>query len=92
MYVFHHPRVGSTAIGLSLLLFVVMQVFDHSHCLDCGARVGFPFAYMQDGTYSTMGHTIWLGLLGDCAIALLLSGLIVWMWRYWKHRTDERDA
>jgi hypothetical protein len=81
MHRFRNVRTGAAVIVLSVLLFALMQLFDASHCLDCGAKVGFPFAYMQDGTYATIGHVIWPGLLGDSAIALTLSGVAVLMLR-----------
>lgn len=50
------------------------------HCLDCGANVGFPFVYMEDGTYGTHGHVIWLGFIGDFALALCVSTVVAWTW------------
>ena len=71
----------ATVIGISMVVLALMQiVFGGTHCLDCGARVGFPFSYMQEGTFATLGHFIWLGFLGDCAVALAVSTLAVWMW------------
>jgi len=67
-------------IGLTVMAFVVMQLFGGSHCLDCGARVGFPLSYMQDGTYATHGHVLWMGFLGDFAIAVSVSAFAVWVW------------
>ena len=69
-------------IGLSVVVFLLMQLlFDGSHCFDCGARYGFPLSYMQDGTYSTHGHVLWMGFLGDLAVAVSVSTLTVWFWR-----------
>ena len=48
--------------------------------MDCGARVGFPFVYMQEGTFSTLGHFIWLGFFGDCTAALAIAVVVVWLW------------
>ncbi len=74
-------RKWAIVIAISVVLFAVMQVaFGSAHCLDCGARVGFPFAYMQEGTFATLGHFIWLGFLGDCAVAVAVSTSAVWMW------------
>jgi hypothetical protein len=74
-------RKSGIVLGISVVVFVVMQVaFGSGHCLDCGARVGFPFTYMQEGTFATLGHFIGLGFLGDSAVALAVSALAVWMW------------
>jgi hypothetical protein len=68
-------------IGLSVGVFLLMQLlFDGSHCLDCGARYGFPLSYMQDGTYATRGCILWIGFLGDLVIAVSVSALTVWFW------------
>jgi len=68
-------------IGLSVVVFLLMQLsFASSHCLDCGARYGFPFSYMQEGMYATHGRVLWMGLLGDFGIAVSFSELTVWFW------------
>ena len=68
-------------VGISFVLFYSMQVlFGGRHCFDCGAKVGFPFFYIQDGTFGTRGHVIWPGFIGDFAFALCISTLAVWMW------------
>jgi prepilin signal peptidase PulO-like enzyme (type II secretory pathway) len=66
--------------GLSVVVFLFMQLFDGSHCLDCGAKYGFPLSYMQDGTYATHGHVLWMGFLGDFAIAGSVSAFALWVW------------
>ena len=67
--------------GVSVAVFASMQVLGGGrHCLDCGARVGFPFVYMQEGTFSTLGHFIWLGFFGDCTAALAIAVVVVWLW------------
>jgi hypothetical protein len=68
--------------GISVVVFLIMQLlFGRSHCFDCGARYGFPFSYMYEGTYSTHGHVIWIGFLGDFAIAITVSLFAIWVWR-----------
>jgi len=63
----------AVTVGMSFVLFYVMQVlFGGTHCLDCGAKFGFP--------YGTHGHVIWPGFIGDFALALCISTLAVWMW------------
>ena len=75
-------RGCAIVIGISVAAFVFAQLlFDRAHCLDCGARIGFPFSYMQDGTRGTVGHFIWLGFIGDCAFALAVGILALWMSR-----------
>jgi len=67
-------------IGLSVVVFLGMQfLFGRLHCFDCGARYGFPLSYMQDGTFSTHGHVLWVGFLGDFAIAVGVSIFAVWV-------------
>jgi hypothetical protein len=69
-------------VGISFVLFGLIQVlFGGTHCFDCGAKYGFPFSYMQDGTYATHGHVIWSGLIGDFAITLAISTGAAWVWR-----------
>jgi hypothetical protein len=69
-------------IGLSVVVFLLMQLLgDGSHCFDCGARHGFPLSYMQDGTYATHGHVLWMGFLGDFAIAVSVGTFTVWFCR-----------
>jgi hypothetical protein len=71
---------AAVAVGISLVLFFLMQLlFGGTHCFDCGAKVGFPFPYMQDGTYATRGHFIWLGLVADFAIPLGIATLATWV-------------
>jgi hypothetical protein len=71
----------ATIIGLSVVVFLGMQaLFDGSNCIDCGAKIGFPFSYVQDGTYGTHGYMLWMGLLGDFAIALSVSTFAVGVW------------
>ena len=54
---------SAVAAAMGFVLFGLMQVLlGSAHCFDCGARVGFPFSYMQDGTYATHGHIICRGL------------------------------
>jgi hypothetical protein len=70
----------ATVIGLSVVVFLIMQLlFDGFHCFDCGARYGFPLSYMQDGTYGAHGYVLWMGFLGDFAIALSVSTFAVWV-------------
>jgi hypothetical protein len=71
---------AAVIVGISFVLFYLMQVFGGTHCFDCGAKVGFPFFYMQDGTYGTHDHIIWPGFIGDFALALCVSTLAAWMW------------
>jgi hypothetical protein len=69
-------------IGLSVVVFLIMQLlFSGSHCFDCGARYGFPLSYMQEGTYATTGHVLWMGFIGDFAIAATVSLTAMWVWR-----------
>lgn len=70
----------ATVIGLGFVLFFAMQLFGRSHCFDCGAKIGFPLPYMQDGTYATHGRMIWTGLLVDSAAALVIAVLVVFIW------------
>jgi hypothetical protein len=66
--------------GLSVVVFLVVQLlFGGSHCFDCGARYGFPLSYMQDGTYATHGHVLWIGFLGNFAIAVSVSAFALWV-------------
>jgi|HubBroStandDraft_4_1064222.scaffolds.fasta_scaffold269875_2 hypothetical protein len=68
-------------IGLSVVVFLGMQfLFGRLHCFDCGARYGFPLSYMQDGTYATHGRVLWMGLLGDFAVAVSVSTAALWAW------------
>jgi len=87
-------RKCAIVIGISIAVFALMQVlFNGAHCLDCGARVGFPFSYMQEGTFATLGRFIWIGFLGDCAVAFSISMLAVWLWRkLWRKRKDSRKV
>ena len=67
---------AAVAVGISFALFFLTQLlFGGTHCFDCGAKVGFPFSYMQDGTYATRGHFIWLGFVADFAISLGITTL-----------------
>ncbi|HVR22478.1 MAG TPA: hypothetical protein VMU26_04090 [Candidatus Polarisedimenticolia bacterium] len=67
---------AAVAVGISFVPFFLMQLlFGGTHCFDCGAKVGFPFSYMQDGTYGTHGHFIWLGFVADFAIPLGVTTL-----------------
>jgi prepilin signal peptidase PulO-like enzyme (type II secretory pathway) len=70
----------ATVIGLTLVLFFVMQLFGRPHCFDCRAKIGFPLPYMQDGTYATHGRMLWTGLLVDSAAALVIAALAVVIW------------
>jgi hypothetical protein len=74
---------SAVAAAMGFVLFGLMQVlFGSAHCFDCGARVGFPFSYMQEGTYATHGHIIWRGLAADCAVALGFGTMAIWvLWR-----------
>jgi hypothetical protein len=75
-------RSFTIAMALSAIVFALMQwLFGGSHCYDCGARIGFPFSYMQDGTYGTHGRFLWLGFLGDLGIAMAGTISAGWMWR-----------
>jgi hypothetical protein len=66
------------AVGLSFVLFYVMQVlFGRPHCFDCGVTYGFPFSYVQEGTYATHGHFLWPGFIGDFTIAFAISALAI---------------
>ena len=73
-------RKVAVAAVISILVFVLMQLFDGSHCMDCRAKVGFPFSYMQGGTYATRGHFIWIGFVCDLAVAVVVSAALVAMW------------
>lgn len=68
---------SAIALGIGFVLFVAMQVFLARRCYDCGTKIGFPFSYMQEGTYSTHGHVIWLGFAADFSIALAIGLLCV---------------
>jgi hypothetical protein len=71
----------AVAVVVSLVLFGAMQILGGAHCLDCGAKVGFPLAYMREGTYATHGYMIWSGFVVDSCIALgagVLSALALW--------------
>ena len=70
---------SATTVGIGFVLFYLIQVLlGGTHCFDCGAKVGFPFSYRQEGTYATHGHFIWLGFVVDFAIPLGISALAVW--------------
>ena len=71
----------ASAVGITIVSFALMQLFGRAHCIDCGAMIGFPFSYMQDGTYATHGHVIWLGFLGDLTVATLVTTFAVLIWR-----------
>jgi hypothetical protein len=72
---------AAVIVGISFVLFYSMQIlFGGSPCFDCGAKFGFPFFYMQDGTYGTHGHLIWPGFIGDFALAFCISTLAAWLW------------
>jgi hypothetical protein len=47
---------SAAAVVTSSALFGAMQLFGRAKCFDCGARVGFPLAYMQEGTYAPHGR------------------------------------
>ena len=68
---------------LGFLIFVLMQVVGgpviNPACLDCGARAGFPFAYVQEASRSRADRVIWSGLLGDLALAIGLSACAMWL-------------
>jgi hypothetical protein len=68
------------AIGLSVVVFEITQLLGGAHCYDCGARYGFPLSYMQDGTYASHGHILWIGFLVDFAIAASVSTIAMWAW------------
>ena len=71
---------AAVAVGISFVLFFLMQMlFGGTHCFDCGAKVGFPFSYMQDGTYATQGHFIWLGFVADFAFSVGITTLATWV-------------
>jgi hypothetical protein len=68
-------------VGISAFVFAVMEMlFGGNRSYDFGAKYGFPFRYMQDGAFATKGHVIWLGFLGDFAIALTVSAVALWIW------------
>jgi len=68
-------------IGLIIVVFEITQLlFGGAHCYDCGARYGFPLSYMQDGTYASHGHLLWIGFLVDFAIAASVSTIAMWVW------------
>jgi hypothetical protein len=70
----------AVVIGFSVVVFLVMRlVFDGPHCLDRGARYGFPLSYMQDGTYGTHGRFFLIGSLVDFAIAMTVSPFAMWV-------------
>jgi hypothetical protein len=72
--------MAAVVVGISFTLFVLVQLlFGGTHCFDCGAKVGFPFAYMQDGTYATHGHFIWQGFIADIAIPLGITTMATWV-------------
>jgi hypothetical protein len=71
---------ATVAVGISFVLFYLMQVlFGGTHCFDCGSKVGFPFSYMQEGTYASHGRFIWLGFVGDFAIPLGITTAATWV-------------
>ena len=71
---------SSIAVVIGFVLFGGVQVvLGGSHCFDCGAKVGFPFPYMQEGTFATHGDLIWSGLVADSAIALGFAILATWL-------------
>jgi len=68
-------------IGLSIVVFEITQLLlGGVHCYDCGARYGFQLSYMQDGTYASHGHILWIGFLVDFAIAASFSTIAMWAW------------
>lgn len=75
---------SAVAVVASFVLFVGMQVLlGTTPCCDRGARAGFPFAYVQSGTYGTLGHMIWSGFAVDYAIALvaaIIATSVAWRW------------
>ena len=83
---------SAVAVVASVVLFGAMQMlFGGTHCFDCGARVGFPFAYMQDGTFGTHGHMMWSGFVADYAIALGTSMIATWaVWRRFASQIGSR--
>lgn len=70
---------SAIALGIGFVLFAAMQVLGARPCYDCGTKVGFPFSYMQGGTYGTHGHVIWPGFVADFSIALCIGILVVWI-------------
>jgi hypothetical protein len=75
-----------TTLAISVVLFVAMQLaFGDPNCFDCGAKVGFPFRYMQGGTYGTYGRFLWAGFIGDYAVSLCVGTLIVWAFARWRN-------
>jgi len=52
-------------------------------CFDCpGYQYGFPFAFREEAGYVGPERVLWLGLLGDLAVAVAISMSAVWMWRH----------
>jgi len=74
-------RRCTVVFAVGTCVFVLMQILTGTPCFDCGARVGFPFAYRQEGRYGTVGHTLWLGFWGDWIVSTAVGTLLVWSWR-----------
>ena len=78
-------------VGMSIVAFKSMQLlFDGLHSADFGEKYGFPFPYMQDGTFTTKGHVLWVGLIADFAIAVTVSAAVLWLWRSVKFSKQAR--
>ncbi len=71
----------SIAMGLSVLVFTIVessQWWNASGCNDCALKYGFPFPFRQTEGYSTSPRFLWLGLVGDLAIAIAIAAAIAW--------------
>jgi len=62
---------------------MMQSFFGRPDCFDCpGYRYGFPFAFREEAGYVGPERTLWLGFLGDLAVALGVSTSVVWLWRH----------
>jgi hypothetical protein len=70
------PRVTGGLAPVAFLVYVNVQRWNAPHqCSDCGERVGTPFAFWMWETFAGGDEVLWLGLLGDVAIAAALAAL-----------------
>jgi hypothetical protein len=84
---------AAVAVGIAFVVFYLMQLlFANSICDDCGVNVGFPFSYVQEPTFATHGHIIWLGLIGDIAIILAFTTLAIWVLGRKRQPTTENST
>jgi hypothetical protein len=71
-------------IAVSMFVFGVMQsFFGRPNCFDCrGYRYGFPFGLREEAGFVGPERTLWLGFLGDLAVAFGVGAFLVWLWRH----------